>query len=71
MAVNSNTAPTTLTVTTAWIDAGEATPGSSNVITGGAAGSGPTTVLNYIAPETTNIANTWGAISISATTVQT
>lgn len=68
MAVNSNSAPTTLTVTTAWINAASAGPGSTEIITGGAAGTGPTTVVNYVAPETTYIANTWGAITISATT---
>ena len=71
MAVNSNTAPTVLTVTTAWINASSATPGSTEIITGGVAGTGPTTIVNYVAPETTNIANSWGAITISATTVQT
>lgn len=67
-AVNDNTNPTVLTITTAWINASSATPGSTEIITGGAAGTGPTTVVNYVAPETTYIANTWGAISISATT---
>lgn len=71
MAVNSNTAPTTLTVTTAWINASSATPGSTEIITGGVAGVGPTTIVNYVAPETTYLSNTWGAITISATTVQT
>lgn len=66
--VNDNTNPTVLTITTAWINASSATPGSTEVITGGVAGTGPTTVVNYVAPETTYIANTWGAISISATT---
>lgn len=67
-AVNDNTNPTVLTVTTAWINASSATPGSTEVITGGVAGTGPTTVVNYVAPETTYIANSWGAISISAAT---
>lgn len=66
--VDNNTSPTTLTVTTAWINAQDATPGSTSAITGGVAGTGPTTIVNYIAPETTYIANTWGAITISATT---
>ena len=66
--VNDNTNPTVMTVTTAWINAQDATPGSTSVITGGAAGTGPTTVVNYVAPETTYIANTWGAITISAST---
>jgi hypothetical protein len=67
-AVNSNASPTVLTYTTAWINAQDATPGSTSVITGGVAGTGPTTVVNYVAPELTYIANTWGAITISATT---
>jgi hypothetical protein len=66
--VDSNSSPATLTFTTAWINASSATPGSTEIITGGVAGTGPTTVVNYIAPETTYIANTWGAITISATT---
>ena len=66
--VNSNSSPTVLTYTTAWINAQDATPGSTSVITGGVAGTGPTTVVNYVAPELTYIANTWGAITISATT---
>lgn len=71
MAVNDNSNPSILTVTTAWINASSATPGSTEIITGGAAGSGPTTVVNYVEPETTYLSNTWGAITISATTVQT
>jgi len=67
--VNANSDPTTLTLTTAWINASSATPGSTEIITGGVAGVGPTTVVNYVAPETTYIANTWGAITISAATV--
>jgi hypothetical protein len=67
-AVNDNSNPTVLTLTTAWINASSATPGSTEVITGGAAGTGPTTVVNYVAPETTFISNTWGSVSISATT---
>jgi hypothetical protein len=70
-AVNDNSNPTVLTLTTAWINAASAGPGSTEVITGGAAGTGPTTVVNYVAPETTFIGNSWGAISISATTTRT
>jgi len=66
--VNANSGPSVLTFTTAWINASSATPGSTEIITGGVAGVGPTTVVNYIAPETTYLANTWGAITISATT---
>lgn len=69
--VNSNSAPTTLTLSTLWINAANSGPGASEVITGGVAGVGPTTVVNYVAPEITNLSNTWGAITISATTVQT
>jgi hypothetical protein len=67
-AVNSNSAPSVITYTTAWINAQDATPGSTSIITGGVAGVGPTTVVNYVAPETTYLSNTWGAITISATT---
>ena len=67
-AVNDNTNPSILTFTTAWINASSATPGSTEIITGGVAGTGPTTVVNYVAPETTYIANTWGSITISAST---
>jgi hypothetical protein len=70
-AVNSNAAPSVITYTTAWINASSATPGSTEIITGGVAGVGPTTTVNYVAPETTFLSNTWGAITISATTVQT
>lgn len=66
--VNANSGPSILTFTTAWINASTATPGSTEVITGGVAGVGPTTVVNYVAPETTYLANTWGAITISAST---
>lgn len=66
--VNDNANPSVLTFTTAWINASSATPGSTEIITGGVAGTGPTTVVNYVAPETTYIANSWGAISISAAT---
>lgn len=66
--VDNNTSPTTLTFTTAWINARTPVAGSPTVITGGVAGAGPTTVVNYVAPETTYISNTWGAITISATT---
>jgi hypothetical protein len=67
-AVNSNTTPTILTYTTTWVNASSATPGSTEIITGGGVGVGPTTTVNYVAPETTFLSNTWGAVTISATT---
>lgn len=67
-AVNSNTTPTILTYTTTWVNASSATPGSTEIITGGGPGAGPTTVVDYIAPETTFLSNSWGAVTISATT---
>jgi hypothetical protein len=67
-AVDNNSTPSVLTYTTRWINASSATPGSDEIITGGVAGVGPTTTVNYVAPETTYISNTWGAITISATT---
>ena len=65
--VDNNTTPSILTFTTQWIE-GTGSPYLSGAITGGAVNVGPTTTVNYIAPETTYISNTWGAISIAATT---
>ena len=71
--VDSDSAPSVLTLSTLWVNANTAGPGTPEVITGGVAGVGPTTTVNYIAPETTTtgFSNVWGAITISATTVQT
>jgi hypothetical protein len=69
---DSNTAPTTITLTTTWYDAGDANTGSTAQITGGTAAAGvtfgtaPTTVVTYFPPETTYLTNTWGTPSISA-----
>lgn len=67
-AVNANSSPNVITFTTAWINIQDATPGSTSIITGGVANAGPTTNVTYIPPETTYLANTWGAITIAATT---
>lgn len=65
--VDSNATPAVLTLTTQWIE-GASSPYLSGSITGGVANVGPTTIVSYVAPETTNISNSWGAISISAVT---
>ena len=64
-----------LTLTTVWSDAGDATPfGSTNNISGGTAttgitfGTAPATVVTAFPPSATYLSNTWGAVSIAATT---
>jgi len=55
-AVNSNSAPTVVTLYTVW----------DEVPDGYTAASGSATTLTAQAPETTNLANTWGTISLSS-----
>jgi hypothetical protein len=73
--VNSNTAPTVLTLTTVWSDDGTATPGANSQISGGTAtsspataitGNAPTTLVNLIPPSTTYLTNSWGTPTIAA-----
>ncbi len=73
--VNSNTAPTIMTLTTTWVDPGGASVGSTDVITGGTAttspfssfGTAPATVVTYFPPSTTYLTSaSWGTPSISA-----
>jgi hypothetical protein len=72
--VDSNTAPTTITLTTVWYDNGDGNTGSTAQINGGSAtsgisfGSAPSTIVTYFNPETTYITNTWGTPTISAST---
>lgn len=62
----------TLTFTTTWFDDGGASTGSTDAINGGTASSGtsfgtaPSTIVTYIAPETTNLTNSWGTPTIAA-----
>ena len=55
-----------------WFDAGDANTGSTAQISGGTAttgisfGTAPTTIVTCYYPENTNIANTWGTVSIAS-----
>jgi hypothetical protein len=76
-AVNSNAAPTVMTLTTTWVDPGGSGTGSSDNISGGTAvtspatsigaATAPTTLVTYFPPETTYLTNTWGTPTIAAT----
>ena len=72
--VNSGT-PTAIVFTTTWVDPGGSAVGSADNISGGTdtaspatsiTGTAPTTLVTYIPPETTYIANTWGTPTIAA-----
>jgi len=71
--VNAAVSGSTLTFVTTWFDNGDFNPGAVAQITGGTAttgitfGTAPTTVVTFFPPETTNIANTWGAVSVAST----
>ena len=77
--VNSNSAPTVMTLTTTWVDPGGSSAGSTDAITGGTAVSSPatsigaatapTTLVTYFPPETTYLTNSWGTPTIAATAV--
>jgi hypothetical protein len=73
--VNSNSAPTVVTLTTTWVDPGGSVTGSSDDISGGTAttspsttitGTAPTTLVTFIPPETTYLSNSWGTPTIAA-----
>ena len=72
--VNASFTGSALTFTTTWFDDGGAGTGSTDVINGGTASSGttfgtaPSTIITYIAPEETNLTNSWGTPTIAATT---
>lgn len=75
-AVNSNAAPTVMTLTTTWVDPGGAGAGSTDAISGGTAvtspatsvgaATAPTTLVTYFPPETTYLTNSWGTPTIAA-----
>jgi hypothetical protein len=77
LSVNSNTAPTVLTLTTTWRDPGGSPPGSTDVITGGtdtaspftAFGTAPATVVTLVPPSSTYLGNTWGTPTVAASVV--
>lgn len=70
--VDSNTAPTVLTLTTTWSDPGGAPYGSTDGISGGTAttgitfGTAPATVVTYYPPSSTYLSNTWGTPTVAA-----
>lgn len=73
--VNSNSAPTVLTLTTTWVDPGGAGAGSTDQITGGTAtsspfsafGTAPATVVTYFPPSTTYLTTaSWGTPTVAA-----
>jgi hypothetical protein len=70
--VTASASGATVTFTTTWSDPGGSSVGSSDNISGGTAttgisfGTAPTTVVTAIPPSTTNITNTWGAVSIAS-----
>jgi hypothetical protein len=68
--VNASVSGSAITLTTIWYDNGDP---FGAAISGGTATSGisfgtaPTTVVTYFPPETTYIANTWGAVTVAST----
>jgi len=77
-AVNSNTTPTVMTLTTAWVDPGGSGVGSSDNISGGTAvtspatsigsATAPTTLVTYFPPESVYLTvNSWGTPTIAGT----
>ena len=70
--VNASVSGAVVTLTTTWFDAGDANTGSTAQISGGTAttgisfGTAPTTIVTCYYPENTNIANTWGTVSIAS-----
>lgn len=72
-----NGAGTALTITTTWVAADTNVPptGGTDPITGGTAavgatpGTAPCTIVTYFPPETTNLSNTWGTPTVTASVV--
>ena len=66
-----------ITLVTTWVDTGDTNPGSSTTLTGGTAttgitfGTGAATVVTAYQPETTNISNVWGSITVSSSIANT
>jgi hypothetical protein len=75
-AVNANASPTTITLTTTWVDDGSSGAGVSSNITGGTAvtspataigaATAPTTLVNLVPPSTTYLSASWGTPTIAA-----
>lgn len=72
-----NAASTALTITTTWVAADTNVPptGGTDPISGGTAavgatpGTAPCTIVTYFPPETTNLSNTWGTPTVTASVV--
>jgi hypothetical protein len=73
--VNASWTSPSITLTTTWFDAGDANPGSTAALTGLGTnttgnpiswGSAPTTLVTYFPPEVTNLSNSWGTPTITA-----
>jgi hypothetical protein len=72
-----NGASTALTITTTWVAVDTNVPptGGTDPISGGTAASGaspgtaPCTIVTYFPPETTNLSNTWGTPTVTASVV--
>ena len=72
-----NAASTALTITTTWVAVDTNVPptGGTDPISGGTAASGatpgtaPCTIVTYFPPETTNLSNTWGTPTVTASVV--
>ena len=73
--VNSNTAPTELTLTTTWVDPGGSGAGSTDQITGGTTtsspfssfGTAPCTLVTYFPPSSTYLTTaSWGTPTVAA-----
>lgn len=69
------TSSTVLTLVTTWVSDGATSPNPTNNISGGTAttspsttitGTAPTTLVTYLPPSTTYLADTWGTPTISA-----
>lgn len=66
-----------LTLTTTWYDNGDPLPGAVTTLTGGTAttgitfGTAPATIVTYIPPETTYLANVWGTPTVSVSCANT
>jgi hypothetical protein len=70
---NATVSGAVVTIYTVWFEGGNQPPGSSTTLTGGTAttgitfGTAPATVVTYIPPEQTNIANVWGSATVAST----
>jgi hypothetical protein len=75
--INASVSANVVTLTTTWYDAGDADVGSATTLTGGTAttgitfGTGAATVVTAYYPESTNISNVWGSITVASSIANT